>query len=134
MASLSNARVALWRTRHGMSSLRGTPSIKTRRPLERSLASLNVNGLPLREKSTATLPSPPPTSLYKPLTSLYKPPLTMSSMNHQFTQVSPISSPQVREFSSQGGGGGGMQMPPWINPQAAKPGHYLEQVSLNCTS
>jgi len=36
-----------------------------------------------------------------------------------------------RLFSSQPPPGGGM--PPWINPQAAKPGHHLEQYTTDLT-
>jgi ATP-dependent Clp protease ATP-binding subunit ClpA len=41
-----------------------------------------------------------------------------------------------RFFSSQppGGGGGGMPMPPWMNPEAAKPGQHLEQYTIDLTA
>lgn len=56
-----------------------------------------------------------------------------SSLLHQH-----LSAPTYRFFSSKppggGGGGGGMPMPPWNNPDAAKPGHHLEQYTVDLTA
>jgi ATP-dependent Clp protease ATP-binding subunit ClpB len=67
-----------------------------------------------------------------------------SSLFHQRSKHHPhyhhhISAPTYRFFSSQppgggGGGGEGMSMPPWMNPDAAKPGHYLEQYTIDLTA
>jgi ATP-dependent Clp protease ATP-binding subunit ClpB len=45
-----------------------------------------------------------------------------------------ISATTSRFFSSQPPGGGGMPMPPWNNPDAAKPGHHLEQYTVDLTA